>query len=235
MKKPPKRASTLAEQVTQARAETGKWTPALRASHGLPALAAPAQPTPAPLTVVDGQKEGECTCPSGNGSLRWPCPVHPPLAQEIEDSGFPDLADFNAWWGSTTSRPTPQDVAMQYWAQEAWLAGKASVKASPQPQQGMIYQQEFLRWNRSQEKPMVEISKEYHVAQKAVEFYLAATPSPAVDAESGEIVAWCAKDGDEWIVYDANSDTGQHILHYQKDSHGVDIFPIRATKGASNG
>lgn len=19
-----------------------------------------------------------CTCPSGDGSLRWPCPVHPP-------------------------------------------------------------------------------------------------------------------------------------------------------------
>lgn len=21
-----------------------------------------------------------CTCPSGDGSLRWPCPVHPPIA-----------------------------------------------------------------------------------------------------------------------------------------------------------
>lgn len=22
-----------------------------------------------------------CTCPSGDGSLRWPCPQHPPTAQ----------------------------------------------------------------------------------------------------------------------------------------------------------
>lgn len=23
-----------------------------------------------------------CTCPSGNGSLRWPCPVHPPKEKQ---------------------------------------------------------------------------------------------------------------------------------------------------------
>lgn len=27
--------------------------------------------------------EGDCTCPSGDGSLRWPCPVHPPEAQPV--------------------------------------------------------------------------------------------------------------------------------------------------------
>lgn len=25
----------------------------------------------------------ECTCPSGDGSLRWPCPVHPPTIHEL--------------------------------------------------------------------------------------------------------------------------------------------------------
>lgn len=25
--------------------------------------------------------EVRCTCPSGDGSLRWPCPAHPPEAQ----------------------------------------------------------------------------------------------------------------------------------------------------------
>jgi hypothetical protein len=25
--------------------------------------------------------ESKCTCPSGDGSLRWPCDVHPPAAQ----------------------------------------------------------------------------------------------------------------------------------------------------------
>lgn len=24
-----------------------------------------------------------CTCPSGDGSLRWPCPVHPPVARDV--------------------------------------------------------------------------------------------------------------------------------------------------------
>lgn len=27
-----------------------------------------------------GWKERACTCPSGDGSLRWPCPAHPPGA-----------------------------------------------------------------------------------------------------------------------------------------------------------
>lgn len=26
----------------------------------------------------------ECTCPTGDGSLRWPCPVHPPLGTVIQ-------------------------------------------------------------------------------------------------------------------------------------------------------
>lgn len=27
-----------------------------------------------------------CTCPSGDGSLRWPCPVHPPIGSEGRES-----------------------------------------------------------------------------------------------------------------------------------------------------
>lgn len=27
-------------------------------------------------------REAVCTCPSGDGSLRWPCPKHPPQQQE---------------------------------------------------------------------------------------------------------------------------------------------------------
>lgn len=42
----------------------------------------------------------------------------------------------------------------------------------------------------------------------------------------GEPVAWTEKDGDEWVVYGANSEVGQHILHYQKDMHFIRIFPI---------
>lgn len=28
--------------------------------------------------AATGQAMAGCTCPSGDGSLRWPCPVHPP-------------------------------------------------------------------------------------------------------------------------------------------------------------
>ncbi|MGO3891611.1 MAG: hypothetical protein ACTJHW_11605 [Paenalcaligenes sp.] len=30
--------------------------------------------------LVDSDLSQPCTCPSGDGSLRWPCPVHPPTA-----------------------------------------------------------------------------------------------------------------------------------------------------------
>lgn len=36
--------------------------------------AAPAQAAPLPVAPT-------CSCPSGDGSLRWPCDVHPPAAQ----------------------------------------------------------------------------------------------------------------------------------------------------------
>lgn len=29
-------------------------------------------------------KDVPCTCPSGDGSLRWPCPSHPPEKEENE-------------------------------------------------------------------------------------------------------------------------------------------------------
>ncbi|HHS9980081.1 TPA: DUF551 domain-containing protein [Klebsiella quasipneumoniae subsp. similipneumoniae] len=35
------------------------------------------------------QAEPVCTCPSGNGSLRWPCPVHPGNNPEIPDAWIP--------------------------------------------------------------------------------------------------------------------------------------------------
>lgn len=48
----------------------------------------------------------------------------------------------------------------------------------------------------------------------------------AAEPVARKVVAWTAKDGDEWIVYDAESSTGQHIAKYQTESHGVDVFPI---------
>ncbi|HDQ4479379.1 TPA: hypothetical protein P9G18_000047 [Pseudomonas aeruginosa] len=38
-------------------------------------------------------KANECTCPSGDGSLRWPCPAHP----AVEQAGGDELEKFLAW------------------------------------------------------------------------------------------------------------------------------------------
>lgn len=35
------------------------------------------------------QAEPVCTCPSGDGSLRWPCPVHPGNSPVIPDTWIP--------------------------------------------------------------------------------------------------------------------------------------------------
>ena len=32
---------------------------------------------------MNNRTKGQCTCPSGDGSLRWPCPVHPPSGKLI--------------------------------------------------------------------------------------------------------------------------------------------------------
>jgi len=34
-------------------------------------------------TGVESPSGPACTCPSGDGSLRWPCPVHPPEAEPV--------------------------------------------------------------------------------------------------------------------------------------------------------
>lgn len=36
-------------------------------------------------------KPAQCTCPSGDGSLRWPCPVHPP--GEIDQTAFQRMTE----------------------------------------------------------------------------------------------------------------------------------------------
>lgn len=46
--------------------------------------------------------------------------------------------------------------------------------------------------------------------------------------QAGEVVAWRERDGDEWVYYDADSDTGKHIAAYQRDRHNVSVFPLLA-------
>lgn len=38
---------------------------------------------PHPGTWIDSESE-RCTCPTGDGSLRWPCPAHPPTHRSTD-------------------------------------------------------------------------------------------------------------------------------------------------------
>lgn len=51
---------------------------------------------------------------------------------------------------------------------------------------------------------------------------------PAPSGALGEPVAWTEFDGEEWVVYGAESKTGQHIRDFQKDRHFKEVFPIYA-------
>ncbi len=46
---------------------------------------------PPPATAEGMASRPDCTCPSGDGSLRWPCRKHPPSAEHVErcESGDP--------------------------------------------------------------------------------------------------------------------------------------------------
>lgn len=50
---------------------------------------------PQPVAVPDK----ECTCPSGDGSLRWPCPAHPPSSGAVQ---LPDDTKRMDWLVSKT-------------------------------------------------------------------------------------------------------------------------------------
>ena len=74
-----RRAGVTDEQITQAMIEklaVNKQREWPEPKDGEPRLHIKAQP--APITSV-------CTCPSGDGSLRWPCPVHPGNSPVTQD------------------------------------------------------------------------------------------------------------------------------------------------------
>lgn len=44
--------------------------------------------------TTDAAQSANCTCPSGDGSLRWPCPAHPPeSAESCTTCGKPNHGD----------------------------------------------------------------------------------------------------------------------------------------------
>ncbi|HFQ7426260.1 TPA: hypothetical protein ACHSVW_003881 [Pseudomonas aeruginosa] len=85
-------------------------------------------------------KANECTCPSGDGSLRWPCPKHP----AVEQAGGDERAAFEAWLAQAMSNHFDPDFdlakyedsgeyrynpAADYW--KAWQARAALAQPSP--------------------------------------------------------------------------------------------------------
>ncbi|MBI8278360.1 hypothetical protein JEY83_07370 [Pseudomonas aeruginosa] len=80
-----------------------------------------------------------CTCPSGDGSLRWPCPAHP----AVEQAGGDERAAFEVWASALGWKLSPDQnncgivVAERYghpgvqrcW--EAWQARAALAQPSP--------------------------------------------------------------------------------------------------------
>lgn len=45
---------------------------------------------------------------------------------------------------------------------------------------------------------------------------------------SVEVLAWAEKDGDDWLIHDANSQVGQHIAKWQTEHHYKTLFPVFA-------
>jgi hypothetical protein len=104
-----------------------------------------------------------CTCPSGDGSLRWPCPKHPP--SEI-DRAITDLVTYAGGLCGGHYEPRTEiegriggiildhcrKIRAALTADKAWPDDAA---------------QSFLDWNRAQPEPPVRIGNEYAVFQQA--------------------------------------------------------------------
>ncbi len=74
-------------------------------------------------------KLAECTCPSGNGSLRWPCPVHPPAAPDERQAFKQWLAsDYSPDHSGHTSAADEQALIEIFW--HVWQA-RANHPAMP--------------------------------------------------------------------------------------------------------
>lgn len=78
-------------------------------------------------------KANECTCPSGDGSLRWPCPAHPAVEQAVGD----ERAAFELFVRKHCGMP--EHIAVNWDAKftndawEGWQARAALAQPSPAP------------------------------------------------------------------------------------------------------
>ncbi|MCD2747750.1 hypothetical protein K4W85_14695 [Pseudomonas aeruginosa] len=90
--------------------------------------------------ITNNSKAPSCTCPSGDGSLRHPCPAHP----AVEQAGGDERAAFEAWLAQAMSKKFDPEFdlakyedsgeyryspAAAYW--KAWQARAALAQPSP--------------------------------------------------------------------------------------------------------
>ncbi|MDA1465461.1 hypothetical protein PALA5_04718 [Pseudomonas aeruginosa] len=72
--------------------------------------------------------QNECTCPSGDGSLRWPCPAHP----AVEQAGGDERAAFKTAYLAEFDCDADGDDNMAH-SNTAWRAWKMARAALAQP------------------------------------------------------------------------------------------------------
>lgn len=94
------------------------------------------------LAATPASADPVCTCPSGDGSLRWPCPAHPPeatpaQAQKAAPEGWEtanavgDLMLRLDQWKATNPRTAPPAWAALVEACRAMVAASDAEKATP--------------------------------------------------------------------------------------------------------
>ncbi|TCL06851.1 hypothetical protein [Sodalis ligni] len=81
-----------------------------------------------------------CTCPSGDGSLRWPCPEHPPAA--LDD-----------YFASLVSRArVSADKAMRKYPQPNYVLLKVAEEAGEVVQAGVHYAENRMPWQNVEDE-----------------------------------------------------------------------------------
>ncbi|MBG5838780.1 hypothetical protein I5G21_03060 [Pseudomonas aeruginosa] len=113
-------------------------------------------------------KANECTCPSGNGSLRHPCPAHP---APVEQAGGDEREEFEAWMHTFDLPPQldgetfaderyleaacfGQFVYDDPLTQRCWAAWQArAALAQPSPKSGYYSDQEWINAGCPPEQP----------------------------------------------------------------------------------
>lgn len=142
-------------------------------------------------------KANECTCPSGDGSLRHPCPAHP----AVEQAGGDERAAFELFVRKHCGMP--EHIAVNWDAKftndawEGWQARAALAQPSPAIAAAPTYQFQSREIGESDWAPCdfrwyLYCSKSPEMDTRVVE--VAAQPSPAqaeqAEAERPEMVAW---------------------------------------------